>query len=139
MHVYQAKRGRRLKSKDKNHAVENSPSPSSGKRKRETPVKTTGIGVGSKIIDEQKVLYSDAIDASNSENIPNTIQEDQSHIPMNQQENEEIGDLTEDEGQCSSLINRYASSKTASTPAQRFSWTDEADRYACIAMCLYEL
>lgn len=128
MHVYHAKRGRRLKSKDKNHAVENSPSPSSGKRKRETPVKTTGKGVRSKIIDEQNVLNSDAIDASNSENIRNTIQEDQTHIRMNQQENEEIRDRTEDEGQCSSLINQYASSKTASTPAQRFSWTDEADR-----------
>lgn len=128
MHVYHAKHGRRLKSKDKNHAVENSPSPSSGKRKRETPVKTTGKGARSKIIDEQKVLHTDAIDASNSENIPNTIQEDQTHVQMNQQENEETRDLSDDEGQCSSLINQYASSKTASTPAQRFSWTDEADR-----------
>ncbi|CAH2037163.1 unnamed protein product [Thlaspi arvense] len=134
MHVYQAKHGRRVKSKskDKNCAVEDSPSSSSGKRKRATPVKTTGKGVRSIVVDGQKVLNSDAIDASNSGNFLKSLQEDQIPIPMHQehkqQENAESRDLTEDEGQCSSFINQYASSKTTSTPSQRFSWTDEDDR-----------
>lgn len=132
MHVYHAKHGRRVKSKNKKYAVENIPSLSSRKRKRATPVKTTGEGVRSIAVDGQKVLNFDAIDASNSENFLNSLKEDQTPIPMdqedNQQENAEIRDLTEDEGQCSSIINRYASSKTTSTPSQRFSWTDDADR-----------
>ncbi|VVA91652.1 unnamed protein product [Arabis nemorensis] len=115
MHVYRAKHGRRVKSKNKKDAAENGP-PSSRKRKRATP----------------KVLNFDAIDASSNENFLNSLQEDQTPIPMhqehNQQENAEFRDLTEDEGECSSIINRYASSKTTSTPSQRFLWTDEADR-----------
>lgn len=134
MHVYHGKNGRRVKSKskDKNYAIEKSPSSSSRKRKRATPVKTTGEGVRSIILDGQKVLYADAIDASNSENFLNSLEKDQTPVPMhqehNQKENAEIGGLTEDEGQCSSIINQHASSKTTSTPSQRFSWTDEADR-----------
>jgi len=128
MHVYHAKHGRRVKSKskDKHLAIDNSSSSSSGKRKRGTLVKTTGEGVRSIIVDGEKVLNSDAIDASNSEKFLNSLEEHQEH---NLQENSEIRDLTEDEGQCSSIINQYASSKTTSTPSQRFSWTDEADRY----------
>ncbi|KAG7646645.1 B-block binding subunit of TFIIIC [Arabidopsis thaliana x Arabidopsis arenosa] len=127
MHVYHAKHGRRVKSKskDKHLAIDNSSSSSSGKRKRGTLVKTTGEGVRSIIVDGEKVLNSDAIDASNSEKFLNSLEEHQEH---NLQENSEIRDLTEDEGQCSSIINQYASSKTTSTPSQRFSWTDEADR-----------
>ncbi|KAL1224110.1 hypothetical protein V5N11_031253 [Cardamine amara subsp. amara] len=104
MHVYRGKHGRRVrsKSKDKNYAIENSPSSSTGKRKRATLVKTTGEGVRSKIVDGQK--------------------------EHNQQENAEVRGLTEDEGQCSSIINQQASSKTTSTPSRRFLWTDEADR-----------
>ncbi|CAE5957756.1 unnamed protein product [Arabidopsis arenosa] len=134
MHVYHAKHGRRVKSKskDKNFAIDNSPSSSSGKRKRETIVKTTGEGVRSIIVDGEKVLNSVAINASNSEKFQNSLEEDQTPIPMHQehnlQENAEIMDLAEDEGQCSSIINQYASSKTTATPSQRFSWTDEADR-----------
>ncbi|CAE5962590.1 unnamed protein product [Arabidopsis arenosa] len=128
MHAYHAKHGRRVKSKpkDKTYAVEKSPS-SSRKRKRTSLVKPTGEGVRSIIVDGQKVLNSEATDASNSEN----VQEDQTPIPMhqdNQQENAEISDLTEDEVQCSSIINQHASSKTTSTSSQRFLWTDEADR-----------
>lgn len=133
MHVYHVKHGRRVKpkSKDKTFAVENSPSSSCGKRKRATPVKTSEEGVRSTIVDEQRVRKSDAIDASNSENYLKSLQEDQTPIPMhedNQKEIAEVRDLTDDEGQCSSIINRYASSKTTSTPCQRFSWTDEDDR-----------
>ncbi|ESQ28334.1 hypothetical protein EUTSA_v10017997mg [Eutrema salsugineum] len=134
MHVYHAKHGRRAKSKskNKNHASEDNPSSSSGKRKRAAPVKTTGKGVKSIIVDGQKVLDSDAIDVSNSENFLNSLQEDHTVVPMHQehnpQKNAEIRDITEDEGQCSSLINQYASSKTTSAPSQRFSWSEEADR-----------
>ncbi|KFK36232.1 hypothetical protein AALP_AA4G095200 [Arabis alpina] len=132
MHVYHVKHGRRLKSKNKKYAVENSPSSSSRKRKRATPVKTAGKGVRSMIVDGQKVLNFDAIDASNSENFLNSLHADQTPIPMhqehNEQENGEIKDLTEDEGLCSSMINQYASSKTTPTPSRRFSWTDDADR-----------
>ncbi|CAA7056623.1 unnamed protein product [Microthlaspi erraticum] len=133
MHVYHVKHGRRVrpKSKDKTFAVENSPSSSSGKRKRATPIKTSGEDVRSTRVDGQRVLNSDAIDASNSENYLKSLQEDQTPIPMhedNQKETADVRDLTEDEGQCSSIINRYASAKTTSTPCQRFSWTDEDDR-----------
>ncbi|XP_010498096.1 PREDICTED: uncharacterized protein LOC104775855 [Camelina sativa] len=134
MHVYHVKHGRRVKSKskDKYLTVDNSPCSSSGKRKRATLVKTTGEGIRSMIVDGEKVLNSDAVGASNSENFQNSLEEDQTPIPMHQehsqQENAEIGDLTEDEGQCSSIINQHASSKTTSTSSQRFSWTDEADR-----------
>ncbi|XP_019100866.1 PREDICTED: uncharacterized protein LOC104789391 [Camelina sativa] len=130
MHAYHGKHGRRLKSKskDKNSGVENSPS-SSRKRKRASLVKTTGEGV---IIEGQKVINSEGIDASSSESFQESLQEDQTPIPMhqesNQQENAEIRDFTEDEGLCSSIINQHASSKTTSIPSQRFSWTDEADR-----------
>ncbi|CAN8292862.1 unnamed protein product [Cochlearia groenlandica] len=134
MHVYQTKHGKRVrsKSKEKSDAAENSPSSSSGKRKGATPVKTTEEGVRSTIVDGQNVLNSDAIDASNKENFPTSLREDQTPLPMhqehNQQENAEIRDLIEDEGHCSSIINQYASSKSASTPSRRFSWTDDADR-----------
>ena len=130
MHVYHAKHGRRVKSnsKDKNKAVENSPS-SSKKRKRASLVKTKGGGVKSIIVDGQKVLNSDAIDASNSESFQDSLQDDQTPIQMHRQEHAEISNLTEDEPQCSNIINRHASSKTRSLPSQRFTWTDEADRY----------
>ncbi|OAP16041.1 hypothetical protein AXX17_AT1G52580 [Arabidopsis thaliana] len=129
MHVYHAKHGRRVKSnsKDKNKAVENSPS-SSKKRKRASLVKTKGEGVKSIIVDGQKVLNSDAIDASNSESFQDSLQDDQTPIQMHRQEHAEISNLTEAEPQCSNIINRHASSKTRSLPSQRFTWTDEADR-----------
>ncbi|XP_020889714.1 uncharacterized protein LOC9322746 [Arabidopsis lyrata subsp. lyrata] len=123
MHAYYAKHGRRVESKSK----DNSPS-SSRKRKRASLVKTRGEGVRSITVDGQKVLNSEAIDASTSENFQDSLQDDQTPIPMHRQENAEISDFTEDEGQCCSIINRHASSKTRSTPLQRFSWTDEADR-----------
>ncbi|XP_023643726.1 uncharacterized protein LOC17896594 isoform X2 [Capsella rubella] len=132
MHAYHAKHGRRLisTSKDKKIVVENSPS--SRKRKRASLLKTTGDGVGSIIVDGQTVINSEAIDSTRSESFQESIQEDQTSIPMhqehNQQENADIRDLTEDKGQCSSIINRNASSKITSIPSQRFMWTDEADR-----------